>query len=201
MREFLHRLATLKYRDENQTERPVITSEEIEALSIRKGSLTAAEYREVQDHAQMSYEFLRQIPWTDELAEIPRIAYCHHEKLNGSGYPRGILAPAIPLQARIMTVADIYDALTASDRPYKKAMASEMALQILRNEANAGMLDTELVELFIKTDAYRATQDWYRRAEADKPDAQAANKESPGAAPVQPESPASPGNPVLARTA
>jgi hypothetical protein len=154
----LERLAGLSYEDETGTAQPLLTQEEKNALSLRRGSLTREEYQQVQDHAQMSYNFLRQIPWTEEMQQIPAIAHAHHEKLDGSGYPRGLKGEQISLQARMMTVADIYDALTASDRPYKKAMSPERAFQILREEAARGQLDSELVELFIDRAIYKSAE-------------------------------------------
>jgi hypothetical protein len=90
------------------------------------------------------------------------IAYGHHEKLDGRGYPRKVTADHIPVQTRLMTIADIFDALTASDRPYKRALPVDKALDILRSEAKDGMLDAELVELLIETGVYRRVlhQDW-----------------------------------------
>ncbi len=102
----------------------------------------------------MSYEFLNEISWTPDFASIPDIAHCHHEKLNGKGYPRGVLADQITLQSRMMTVADIYDALTASDRPYKKALPNERALQILGMEVKDGHLDPDVVDLFVSKKIY-----------------------------------------------
>jgi HD-GYP domain-containing protein (c-di-GMP phosphodiesterase class II) len=159
LQEGLNRLSQLNYMDANGIGQPILTVEEKDALSIRKGSLTADEFRQIQDHARLSYEFLRKIAWTPEFENIPEIAHCHHEKLNGKGYPRGVTAGQIPLQARMMTVADIYDALTASDRPYKKALPLERALHILRSEAADGSLDKDVVELFIEQKIYLRTAD------------------------------------------
>jgi HD-GYP domain-containing protein (c-di-GMP phosphodiesterase class II) len=151
----LNKLANLYYLDEKGQRRPVISPQEFETLSVRRGSLTPAEFEQIKEHAQLSFEFLQRISWTPEFAAIPELAYCHHEKLNGSGYPRGVRAEQIPLRARMMTVADIFDALTASDRPYKKAMPPERALQILELEARNGRLDTDVVELFISRRIYK----------------------------------------------
>ncbi|RYG61186.1 HD domain-containing protein, partial [bacterium] len=140
--------------------KPVISDAERQALSIRRGSLTPEEYREVQKHAALSFDFLEQIPWTDSLSNIPEIARAHHEKLNGKGYPRGLMQDEIPLQARMMTIADIYDALTAADRPYKKAMPVDKALHILRSEAKDGALDVDLLEIFIEQEVYLETDNW-----------------------------------------
>lgn len=158
--EVFARLARLNYVDKHGQEQPLLYDDEIGALSVRKGSLTPAEYAQIQQHAKLSFEFLIQIPWTPEYAEIPNIAHCHHEKLNGKGYPRGITAPDIPLEARMMTVADIYDALTAADRPYKKALPVAKALQILEWEARDGGLDRDVLALFISQKIYRYTEGW-----------------------------------------
>ncbi|MDQ3814651.1 MAG: GAF domain-containing protein, partial [Armatimonadota bacterium] len=153
----LDRLSRMYYLDEAGRSQPLLAPDEVEALSVRKGTLTRGEYEQIQEHSQGSFDFLNQISWTEEFAEVPNIAYCHHEKLNGSGYPRGLKAPDIPLESRMMTVADIYDALTAADRPYKRALPTEKALQILRDEADAGMLDHDAVNLFISQRIYEYT--------------------------------------------
>jgi HD-GYP domain-containing protein (c-di-GMP phosphodiesterase class II) len=97
-----------------------------------------------------TYRFLQQIPWTRELRDVPEIAFTHHEKLNGRGYPRAIAGDAISVQTRILTIVDIYDALTASDRPYKKAVSPERALDILHTEADDGFIDRDLLRTFIE---------------------------------------------------
>lgn len=132
----------------------LLTEGEMRALSLRRGSLNPEERVEIENHVTHSYRFLRTIPWTKDLARIPELAYGHHEKLDGSGYPRGLTGDAIPLGVRMMTIADIFDALTASDRPYKKAVPLEHALGILEAEAGAGKLDTTLVQLWIEARAW-----------------------------------------------
>ena len=92
------------------------------ALHIRRGSLSEAERLEIESHVTHTFQFLVQIPWTQDLASVPKIAYAHHERLNGKGYPRQLTAPDIPLQSKAMAIADIFDALTAQDRPYKAAV-------------------------------------------------------------------------------
>lgn len=145
----LNKLLNLSFTDEKGQRRPVLSREEYQTLCVRRGSLTPDEFNEIKRHAQLSFEFLERISWTPEFAAIPELAWCHHEKLNGSGYPRGVTGDSIPIRARMMTVADIFDALTASDRPYKKAMPAERALQILELEARNGRLDGDVVDLFI----------------------------------------------------
>ena len=141
---------------------PYVTDEELRFLRIPKGSLDDAERREIESHVERTYRFLTQIPWTGDLRHVAEIAYGHHEKLNGRGYPRGVAEPDIPPQTRIMTVADIFDALTASDRPYKRAVPVDRAFDILTAEAREGLLDATLVEMLIESGVYRKVleADW-----------------------------------------
>jgi HD-GYP domain-containing protein (c-di-GMP phosphodiesterase class II) len=139
---------------EDWAQPPFLSSAEVEALSVRRGSLTAGEKQEINEHVQRSYEFLVKIPWTGEFRRIPEIAWAHHEKLDGSGYPRKLEAAAIPVQSKMMTIADIYDALVAQDRPYKKAQPPEKALDILRDDVRNGWLDGELLSVFIEAKIY-----------------------------------------------
>ncbi len=145
----IERLSRLSYEEEGH-QQVLVEEEEVLALGVRRGSLSLGERKQMEAHAQMSFEFLEQIAWPPHLSRIPALAHCHHEKLDGSGYPRGIRAPEIPLLGRMMTVADIYDALVAADRPYKRAMPRERALETLRDEARRGMLDNDVVELFLR---------------------------------------------------
>ncbi|HEU4763345.1 MAG TPA: HD domain-containing phosphohydrolase [Gemmatimonadales bacterium] len=133
---------------------PYLTDDEVRFLSIRKGSLDEAERLEIESHVTHTYWFLRKIPWTRELQGVPDIAHGHHEKLDGSGYPRRIKGEAIPIQTRMMTIADIFDALTASDRPYKRALPLERALNIMADEVKAGMLDPALYQVFVDAKVY-----------------------------------------------
>jgi HD-GYP domain-containing protein (c-di-GMP phosphodiesterase class II) len=151
---------------ENQT-RPLLTDHELRALSIRRGSLDDEERREIERHVTHTWEFLVQIPWTREFSAVPEIAHCHHERCNGTGYPRGLGMQEIPLQTRIMTIVDIYDALTASDRPYKKACTPERAIEILRLEARDGHIDADLLDVFINSNAWKLTNTWRKRIHDD----------------------------------
>ena len=146
--EELERLAQRHFLDIDGEERPVLSHDELRFLSIRKGNLDETERREIESHVIHTYRFLQQIPWTRELRGIPEIAYGHHEKLNGEGYPRRAAGEAIPVQTRMMTISDIYDALTASDRPYKRALTAEGALDILHMEARSGTIDADLLRTF-----------------------------------------------------
>jgi HD-GYP domain-containing protein (c-di-GMP phosphodiesterase class II) len=153
----LKEIAHLEYRSYDGP-RPFLTEEEVGALSILQGTLTPSERKEIERHVTHTFEFLSKIPWSRSLKNVPSIAWSHHEKLDGSGYPRGLPHNQIPLQARMMTICDIYDALTASDRPYKAAISSNTALSYLDSQGKEGKLDSELVDVFTKNKVYQVTQ-------------------------------------------
>lgn len=132
----------------------LLSESEFGALAIRRGSLTQEERAEIERHVVHTRDFLRLIPWTPALQGIPEIAAAHHEKLDGSGYPKGLAGEQIPCGSRIMTICDIYDALTAADRPYKPAVPVERALDILQSEVQSGLLDGDLVKVFIDSRCY-----------------------------------------------
>jgi HD-GYP domain-containing protein (c-di-GMP phosphodiesterase class II) len=134
---------------------PYITTEELHYLQLPKGTLDEGERAEVESHVTKTYLFLSKIPWTDDLKQIVTYAYGHHEMLNGSGYPRGLAGDDVPLQTRLITVADMFDALTSSDRPYKPAVPAERALGILQAEVDAGRLDGEIVRVLRESAVYR----------------------------------------------
>jgi len=153
----LLKITARSWEDHRGRRRTVLTPEEASILAITKGSLTESERREIQQHVVHTFQFLAQIPWTRDFRRIPEIARSHHEKLDGSGYPFGARGEQIPLQSRMMTIADIYDALTATDRPYKKAVRVEEALDTLREEQRAGALDGALLDLFIEARIFERT--------------------------------------------
>jgi response regulator RpfG family c-di-GMP phosphodiesterase len=126
----------------------LLTEDEVVSLSIKRGSLTPVEFDEIRSHVAHTYRFLSRIPWGKQFRRVPMIAGAHHERLNGTGYPNRLHAEEIPVQSKLMSVADIYDALTASDRPYKKAVPVDRALDILSFSVKDGHLDGELVRIF-----------------------------------------------------
>jgi response regulator RpfG family c-di-GMP phosphodiesterase len=135
----------------------ILVPEDISALRIAKGSLSAEEREEVNSHVTHTYRFLSQIPWTGPLAGLPEIAYAHHERLNGKGYPRGLKSDQIPPQSKLMAIADVYDALVAADRPYKVAVTVPRSLEILEDEAKSGLLDAEVLRIFLEARIYELT--------------------------------------------
>jgi HD-GYP domain-containing protein (c-di-GMP phosphodiesterase class II) len=150
----LEGIARHTYRTADGREAPYLTADELHYLQIRRGSLDERERAEVESHVSRTYLFLNGIPWTDDLKSLVTYAAGHHEKLNGVGYPKRLTADDIPVQTRLITLADMFDALTASDRPYKSAVTVERAFEIMRAEADAGELDRDLVDIMADSRAY-----------------------------------------------
>ncbi len=153
----LQQIAARTFVEDDGREQPLLLPDEVVNLSLPKGSLNSDERREIESHVSHTFDFLQRIPWTKELRDIPRIAFLHHEKLDGRGYPNGFAAEEIPVQSRMMTISDIYDALTASDRPYKKAVPVEKALDIIGYEVKEGLLDADLFDIFVQAEIYKLT--------------------------------------------
>lgn len=134
---------------------PLLENQEIVNLNITKGSLNPEERKIIESHVEHTYTFVSKIPWPEEYKNIPDISRKHHEKLDGTGYPLGLRgAENIPLGSRIMAIADIFDALSAADRPYKKSISIEDVFSILKKEAETGKLDNDLVAIFIEYGAF-----------------------------------------------
>jgi len=152
-------LSQQTYYDMSGKPHPMLDPQEFRFLSIRKGTLDPQERLEMESHVTHSFHFLTKIPWTPVMRGIPEIAYGHHEKLDGSGYPRRLTGDQIPVQARMMTISDIFDALTAQDRPYKRAVPVRTALDILHAEAEEGKLDKDLLDVFVDKKIYHVTSD------------------------------------------
>jgi hypothetical protein len=150
----LSEIAQQFFVDSRGSELPYLNADEMRLLSIPKGSLDASERQQIESHVLHTFNFLSQIPWTKELRGVPEIARAHHEKLNGLGYPYQLRGDQIPLPAKMMTICDIFDALTASDRPYKRAVPAERALSILEECVRANEIDAELFRLFRESRVY-----------------------------------------------
>jgi hypothetical protein len=155
-------IAQRTYRTPEGHVMPYLAPDELHFLQIPRGSLDERERVEIESHVEQTYRFLRQIPWTDDLRNLATYAYGHHERLNGLGYPHRLGAEQIPVQTRMMTIADIFDALTAADRPYKRSLPTDQALQIIEHEAKEGAIDKALVEILIESQVYRRVleEDW-----------------------------------------
>jgi HD-GYP domain-containing protein (c-di-GMP phosphodiesterase class II) len=157
--EALNEIAARTFRGCDGVARPLLTAEEVRLLSIPRGSLDSGERAEVESHVVHSYNFLKQIPWPREIRNIPEIARGHHEKMNGKGYPENLPSSQISLAARMMAIADIFDALAAADRPYKSAVSVERALEILGEMAQNNEIDAQLFSLFVKAKVYERWKD------------------------------------------
>jgi len=152
---FIEELGALTYDDLDGAPKRYLEPEEIVSLTVTRGTLTDLERRKIESHVIHTYDFLSTIPWTRDLQDIPELARSHHEKLDGSGYPGGLRADDIPPQTRMMTISDIYDALTAKDRPYKPAVPTTKAIEILEEDAGKGRIDRDLLDLFIEAKVFQ----------------------------------------------
>ena len=132
----------------------LLTADELENLSVLHGNLTHAERQVIRHHVVMSYRMLSQLHFPKELRRVPEIAASHHERADGKGYPRGLKNEEMLLQARILIIADIFEALSAPDRPYKPVLALSEVFKIMQGMATSGHLDPDLYEVFVKTKAY-----------------------------------------------
>ncbi|WP_019895610.1 HD domain-containing phosphohydrolase [Hydrogenovibrio halophilus] len=139
----------------------LLTQEEADYLKVQKGTLTEEERQIIMEHAQIGLDVLEQLPFPEKYKDIPHVAGAHHEKLNGQGYPLGLKGDEISFDARILAVADIFEALTAFDRPYKKANPLSMAMKIMSFMVKDGELDPSLVRFFYESGLYKEYAERY----------------------------------------
>jgi hypothetical protein len=132
-----------------------LSVDEIENLSIRRGTLTSAERDIINYHIVATIKMLEKLPWPKHLKKVPEFAGGHHERVDGKGYPKGLTGEQMSVQARIMGIADIFEALTAADRPYKPGMKLSQAMAIMNNLRNTGHIDSDLFDIFLKQGIYR----------------------------------------------
>lgn len=144
-------LSKIVYTDEDGNTVPVLDDSAIECLSIRKGTLTDAERNIMQEHVSVTERLLNNIKFNAQYENVPAWAKSHHELIDGKGYPHKKIGSQIPLEVRILTMMDIYDALTANDRPYKRVTPHETALKILYSMVDEGKLDGNIVKLFAES--------------------------------------------------
>ena len=133
---------------------PILDENEIDFLSISRGTLSQNDRKIMEDHVVLTYDLLNKLPYPDHLKQVPFYAGCHHEKINGKGYPNGYAGDKLPLQARIIAIADVFEGLTAPDRPYKKGYKLSKALTILKYMVDDGEIDKDLFDLFITKKLY-----------------------------------------------
>ena len=157
----MHKVQALgekRYLDETGQEQPWLTPEELEDLCIRKGTLTAKERGIMESHVVVTARILSQVSFPKIYAEVPKWAAAHHELLNGSGYPDHVKADQIPREVRLLTILDVFDALTARDRPYKAPMSAEKAMGILESMVQEGSIDGDILKLFADSRAWEVEE-------------------------------------------
>ncbi|HOW51354.1 MAG TPA: HD domain-containing phosphohydrolase [bacterium] len=140
----------------------MLSDDELRNLVIRRGSLTEEEIEKVKEHAVWTTRMLEKLSFPDHLKNVALYAVQHHEKLNGQGYPTGVGADKIPFQSRILAIADLYEALSARDRPYKERMPYEQTIGILRRQAENGDIDGKILEFLVDKDVFRRFEEKYR---------------------------------------
>ena len=143
-----------KWRDVDGKETNFLTNEEVENLIVRAGTLTAAERKAINHHIDVTIQMLEALPWPRHLKNVPEYAGGHHERMDGKGYPRGLKREQMSIQARCMGIADIFEALTAEDRPYKKAKRLSESLTILGKFKLNGQIDPDLFDVFMWEKVY-----------------------------------------------
>lgn len=144
-----------RWRNPAGVEADFLAADEIENLSIRAGTLTAGEREVINHHIVSTIKMLEALPWPKHLRKVPEYAGGHHERMDGKGYPRGLTREQMSLQARMIGIADIFEALTAKDRPYKQGMKLSQAIEIMKQFAADGHIDPDLFEIFLKRGVYR----------------------------------------------
>jgi HD domain len=135
--------------------RPFLTDNEIENLTIVAGTLTQEEREIINYHIVATIKMLEALPWPRHLRNVPEYAGGHHERMDGRGYPKGLTGEQMSLQARMLAIADVFEALTAADRPYKKAKTLSEALGIMKHLRDSNHLDPDLFDVFVRSEVYR----------------------------------------------
>jgi hypothetical protein len=144
-----------KWRNTEGVETDFLSADEMDNLSIRAGTLTQREREIINHHIVATIKMLEQLPWPTHLKNVPEYAGGHHERMDGKGYPKGLTQDQMSLQARMMGIADIFEALTAKDRPYKPGMKLSQAIGIMNNFKKGGHIDPDLFDVFLKQGVYR----------------------------------------------
>jgi len=147
-------IANYQWTDENGHLMPFLSNDEVENLTISRGTLTAAEREIINHHIVVTIKMLESLPWPKHLKNVPEFAGGHHERMDGKGYPKGLTREQMSVQARIMGIADVFEALTARDRPYKPAMKVETAVCIMERMAKEQHVDVDLFNVFVQERVY-----------------------------------------------
>jgi HD-GYP domain-containing protein (c-di-GMP phosphodiesterase class II) len=157
--------ARRQWRNADGVQTAFLSAEEVENLTIRAGTLTQAERDTINYHIVATIKMLEALPWPQHLKRVPEYAGGHHERMDGKGYPRGLTREQMSWQARMMGIADIFEALTAADRPYKSGMKLSQALAIMQRMKHGGHIDPDLFEVFVREKVYQRYADRFLDAE------------------------------------
>jgi len=161
----VQQISKYQWRNEAGEQVDFLSAEEVENLTIRAGTLTAAEREIINHHINVTIKMLEALPWPNHLKHVPEYAGGHHERMDGKGYPKGLTREQMPIQARIMGIADIFEALTAKDRPYKEGKTLTESLNILGKFKQNGHIDPDLFDVFIREKVYLAYAKQFLRPE------------------------------------
>ncbi len=159
------RIAGRKWIDHLGMERPMLSEEEVKFLCIERGTLSFDERQKINDHMKVTVQMLESLPFPKNLKRVPEYAGGHHEKMDGTGFPRGLKREEMSWPARMMAIADVFEALTASDRPYKQPMKISQALGILQNMKRQNHIDPDLFDLFVMSRVWEKYARIYLRPE------------------------------------
>jgi len=182
------RIAQRQWRGTDGRMQPLLTEDEVRNLQITRGTLTEEERTLMNSHAVQTLTMLADLPFPAYLKAVPEYAGTHHEKMNGKGYPRGIFAGDLPMPARIIAVADIFESLTATDRPYKVPFRLSQTMEIMGKMKQSGELDPDVVDVLVRSGAYREYAKRFLPAELiDEVDGQAILAIKPQAPVLPPE--------------
>jgi hypothetical protein len=151
----VRRIADYRWRDITGHEAKFLTDDELRNLTIRAGTLTDEERKVINHHIVATIKMLEALPWPRHLTKVPEYAGGHHERMDGKGYPKGLRREQMSVQARCMGIADIFEALTAKDRPYKKGKTLSESLEILGRMKQNNHVDPDLFDVFVRRKVYR----------------------------------------------
>ena len=161
----IEQIAGRTWRNPDNRPAPLLDDEEVRNLQIERGTLTADEREIINNHVSVSIKMLESLPYPKHLARVPEYAGGHHEKMDGSGYPNKLTREQMSVPARMMAIADIFEALTAADRPYKKAMSLSESLKIMGQMKVDNHIDADLFDVFMHERVYLDYAAGYLRAE------------------------------------
>ncbi len=164
-RDRVHEIAKLRWRASDGDEQDLLSEKEVENLCISRGTLNQDERQAINNHVSATIEMLEQLPFPKTLARVPEYAGGHHERMDGTGYPRGLKGDQMSIPVRMVAIADVFEALTAADRPYKGAKTLSESIKIMSFMKNDGHIDPELFDLFLEAGVHRRYAEQHLRSD------------------------------------